>query len=234
MYSRPAIIIAAPRTGGTLLASCLSNHPDIFCVRGEPLLDGMPWKASLPGAADTQILMCILSQFGYQVGMCKITYSQLSPEVRHLIHVIRTKIIHLTRGNVVRCVLSQLMTGSVEAHAHGTGVVNSDAFAVDASYFVKRCKQHMADTCGMRGWIGRSGLESIEVTYADLAGGEGRSVDQMEGKASNKICEFLGVDYPIILKTHLRKVNPARMRSMVLNWDELCATLTTTEFGEMI
>lgn len=234
MYSRPAIILTAPRSGGTFLASCLSNHPDIFCARGEPLLDGMPWKASLPGATDTQILMCIISQFGYKTGMCKVTYDQLSPDVQHLTRVIRAKVVHLVRSNVIRCCLSQLMTGTSATYAHGTGQMNSDAIAIDAVEFVKRCRQHVMWQSCMQDWIDRSGLESIVVTYDELVGGEGRNVDQMTGQASNMICGFLGVDYPVVLRTHLRKVNPVKMRSMVLNWEELRSALAKTEFSEMI
>jgi LPS sulfotransferase NodH len=183
-----------------MLASCLSNHPDIFCVRGEPLLDGEAWRDSLPGMTDSQI----------------------------------PKIIHLVRGNVIRCCLSQLATGTRGKYAHSTGKVNTTAFAVNAVQFVQKCRKHVEEVEVVQEWIDESGLESITVAYEEMIGGEGRSVSQMEGKASNKVCEFLGVDYPVVLETQLRKVNPARIKSMVLDWNKLRAALAVTEFAEMI
>ena len=230
---RPAIILAETRTGGTMLASCLSNHPDIFCVRGEPLLEGMAWKSSLPGMTGAQILLCIFTQLGYKIGMCKVTYDQFE-SVRHIIWAMRPKVIHLVRGNVIRCCLSQLATGTQDVCAHSTGEMNDAAFAVDAAQFVQRCRRHVERVEAMQAWIDKSGLESITVTYEDMVGGEGRSVDRMEGKVSNEVCGFLGVDYPVILKTRLRKVNPPRVRTMVMNWNELRSAIAKTEFTEMI
>lgn len=230
---RPAMILAGTRTGGTMLASCLSNHPDIFCVRGEPLLDGEAWRDSLPGMTDSQILLCIFTQFGYKIGMCKVTYDQFKPVI-HIIRAMRPKIIHLVRGNVIRCCLSQLATGTRGKYAHSTGKVNTTAFAVNAVQFVQKCRKHVEEVEVMQEWIDESGLESITVAYEEMVGGEGRSVSQMEGKTSNKVCEFLGVDYPIVLETRLRKVNPARIKSMVLDWNKLRAALAVTEFAEII
>ena len=230
---RPAIILAETRTGGTMLSSCLSNHPDIFCVRGEPLLDGEAWRESLPGMTDAQILLCIFTQFAYKIGMCKVTYDQFKP-VQHIIRAMRVKIIHLVRGNVIRCCLSQLATGTPGMRAHSTREMNDAAIAVNGVQFIQRCRWHVEGVEVMQAWIDDSGLESITVKYEEMVGGEGRSVDRMEGKVSNEICGFLGVDYPVVLKTHLRKVNPGRIRGMVLEWNKLRVALAATEFAEMI
>jgi len=71
---RPAALITHTRSGGSSLATCLSNHPDIFCPRGEPLLEGTEWREAFPDATSVDILECITRAHFYKVGLCKITY----------------------------------------------------------------------------------------------------------------------------------------------------------------
>ena len=45
--ARPAVVIASVRSGGTYLAHCLSNHPQVFCDRGESLHHDSLWHRYL-------------------------------------------------------------------------------------------------------------------------------------------------------------------------------------------
>ena len=65
--ANPAVIITLQRTGGSWLAGCLSNHPDIFCTRGEPLAKRSLWTRAAPD--DVARLDLILRQQYYKIAM---------------------------------------------------------------------------------------------------------------------------------------------------------------------
>ena len=61
--ARPAVLIASVRSGGTFLAHCLSNHPQIFCDRGESLHYRSLWHTHLT-TNRAKLIYCLTHMLG--------------------------------------------------------------------------------------------------------------------------------------------------------------------------
>ena len=240
-YASPAAIITHTRSGGTFLAACLSNHPDIFCPRGEPLLRGdapertAEWLRAFPSASAIDVLRCIGAASFYKVGMCKITYPQATEEVLAHLKEVGARIIHLTRKNVVRVAVSQYITGAVVTgalpdHTEHTGrPVDPVSIVLQPGGFIERCRWLVEQQQKMTAALAALGLPVLPLTYADMMDGEGHEGTELPQWLSHYICEFLGVERRI-LGSHLRRVNHYPPSTLVSNWSQLREQLELTEF----
>jgi len=64
---QPAILLTEPRTGGTFLAGCLSNHTDVFCARGEPFHRGSRWGVACQDEVERLVAFLRLTDFASYV-----------------------------------------------------------------------------------------------------------------------------------------------------------------------
>ena len=221
IYADPAMIIAHTRSGGTFLATGLSNHPQIFCPRGEPLLRGMEWGEALGDVSDTEILDCITSAALYKIGMCKITYRQVTEKIVEYLRELGAPVLHLVRENYLRVAVSQIITGRVcsgglDHKAHSFDVLDAPRVNIDPERVLQRCADMDQRVRGMRETL--DGLRVLPLTYSQLVGGEGREAQEI--KCGDGICDFLGVDrYP--MPVQLRRVNRYSLGAMIENWGEV-------------
>jgi len=72
--AKPFIILANVRTGGTFLAHCLSNHPEIHCDRGETIHHGSIWRKRATATPFADLFYLLLRQEGYHASGFRMIY----------------------------------------------------------------------------------------------------------------------------------------------------------------
>ena len=238
VYARPALLITHTRSGGTMLNYALSTHKRIFWTRGEPLLRQMEWGKAFPGAPDTNILNCITRASFYTVAGCKITYEQMTSHIWDWIQEKKPKILHLTRENMIRVIVSQMITGLVASqkldhHAHSFDVLDIARVTVDPQILIARAQRQDRAIASMRKRMAEiSGLSVLELTYDEITGGQ-NEIDEIPSEIAEQICNFLGVRLEN-LACDLRRVNRAPLSEIVENWEAVKKVISATEYRGMI
>ena len=235
---QPAIILAGPRTGGTFLACCLSNHPDIYCTRGEPFHRGSRWGVACQD--QTERLKLIWCQQHYRACMCKLMHNHASREqVWQCIieYEPQVKIIYLTRENIVEQSVSVAIniaqrSGKVCDHpTHTFEQVHPTPATLDPYDVFNWCRsltQRQGD------WSQRfqeSGLPVLHVTYEQMT--RGVETSSIANSATEEICQFLEVPYREMY-SDMRKLHRGTMAETVANWDEVVAFLQQTDFADNV
>lgn len=237
--ARPAIIVAAIRAGGTFLSHCLSNHPNIYCNRGEPLHHGSSWSAAFNG--DRRLLLrVLLNQTGYQISMCKLTYVQafhrdIWPEIQRL----KPWVIWLRRANMIRQALSvainqQARAGQLVHPQHTFEPTEPVRIEIPPGQFLRYLDGLTQQNT--RAEMRLSSLPHVlpmvyeEITsnpwHHDTAAG-------LSSKARMQICLFLGV--PIRpMPTDLIRVNPGPLSELLVNWDEIRQAIMKSPYSELL
>jgi len=234
IYSEAGAIITHTRSGGTFLANCLSNHPQIFCPRGEPLLRGMEWGTAFSEASAVQIIDCITSAAFYKVGMCKITYDQTSKQVFNYLSKRRAKVIHLARENLLRVAVSQAITGMVASGqlghaAHSFESLDPPTIHMNPREVIGRCKFMWDRIRKMQNMLSAYKFTVLYVSYADMVGGEGSEATAIATPIAESICDFLGVERRELYGC-LKRVNKAPLSKLVENWDQVKAAVEGTVY----
>ena len=211
--ARPAILIAGPRTGATFLCCCLSNHPQVFCARGEPLHWGSRWLHAVPDWKTRFDLL--MRQPFYEVSMFKAMdrnifghaevwefVQQYNPELR---------ILYLERENI----LYQAASCEINRR-HRRGELYSHPTRTFTSVRPRPCKLNPARVLQQYRWIkgdvarnrrclAETKVPTLHLTYETLTA------------QSSRICEFLGVRHEL-LRTGLKKVHVQPYEELVTNW----------------
>jgi hypothetical protein len=224
----PFLILAHVRTGGTFLAHALSNHPKVYCDRGETLHHLSAWRSA--GVPVDKILATIWKQDGYHASGFRAIYRQaFHAAVWPLIESTRPRVIHLTRRNLARQGVSfgyqQLVRqGKLPFHpVHSFDERMPAPVAVDTAeivgYAVKVRREMAKGRARLAGYKG----PVLEVAYEDLAGG---------GAAPTRarVQEFLGVEREP-LRCDLARDFPAPMSEWFTNWKAIRTGLEAAGFG---
>jgi len=224
LETRPAILIAHVRSGSTFLAHCLSTHPQVFCPRSEPLeMRSAFRKAKL---SPVQILQIVHGQWGYSVAMCKVTYKQVTDPVLNYLTNRQAKVIHLTRGNLLRTAISAILhtrarrgdLPSRQEHSFEVGPLTR--ITVDPENVLKQARKLERQIGRMRERLAGTGLPVLELTYAQIVGAEAMEASALPPETNRRICEFLGVqDSP--MTSPLRRQNLYPLSLIVENYDVL-------------
>lgn len=234
----PAVIVAALRSGGTFLAHCLSNHPQVFCDRGEPLHNGSVWCSTLHPSRKA-LLSALLNQTGYRVSMCKLTYGQaFMREIWPFLLERQPKVIWLRRENAVRQAISVLINrearrGKIKRPQHTFSAARPGGrVTLDAEAVLKTAR-------GLRRHDGNAGKrlrklnDVLRLSYSELTGGEHASADRLPGRTVARICAFLGVmDWP--MGSDLKRVNPYPLRDTLVNWRSVVQAVRDSEFASCL
>lgn len=229
---RPAVILAGPRTGGTFLSSCLSNHPGIFCTRGEPFHRGSRW-----GLVDNQAdrLRIIWGQSHYQVAACKLMHNHaMRDDVWQCIADCQPMILYLTRENVVKQAVSVVIniahrSGDAPSHpTHTVNLVHPSPVKLDPYSVFNWCRSLMRRREYWREKLVGTGLYVLPITYEQVTGDE--EVTSIPESVARGICEFLGVDYED-LHSGLRKVHQGTMSETVSNWSQVVNFISRTDYA---
>jgi hypothetical protein len=234
--SRPAVIIAAIRSGGTFLAHCLSNHSQIFCERGEPLHHGSVWHRTMK--PDRQrLLAALLDQTGYQVSVCKLVYVQaFHRDIWPWLEKRRPMVIWLRRENAIRQAVSMLINKRAR---HGKITQAQHSFTAGHPVRAELAPDQVLRAA--RGLQERdlwaikrlAGWKTLELTYAQVVGGEGTMASSMPDETCERVCTFLGVRMEA-LGCDLQRVNPYPLSKMLSNWPAVRRAIKGSEFAEML
>jgi len=239
MYPWPHIkfvIVAHTRSGGTFLAHCLSNHTQIFCDRGEPLLSGFSYKRYLD--RPEQILDLVWRACHYRVAGCKITYKQFSPAVEGHCIANNVKVIHLRRENLLRVVVSQAITGMVQTGKLENHVAHSDEILAPIKIHLPApalCGRIAKMEEAIEDMTRRlSKFDTYPLTYNRLVGGEDQmTTTEIPGNEGPELCEFLGVKYEP-LHASLKRVNRYPLSKMLSNWTTFAYRVREEGYGHLL
>jgi len=201
----------------------LSSHPDISCPRGEPLLPASNYRRPFSGATDTQILTCIGSPEQYRVGIAKVTYKQLTKEIEDWIEQVKAPVIHLARRNVLRVVISQLITGmavtnKIDHTAHAYERPEPVRVELSPGKIVLRCERMVNNRVAMAKRLGR--FSPLDVYYDEMVGGEGNQTDELDPVVGAEICDHLGIPRRT-MTVQLKRVNGYPLFKLIKNWAEV-------------
>lgn len=230
--AKPAVIIAGVRSGGTYLAHCLSNHPQVFCDRGESLHHDSLWHRHLK-VESAKLLHCLLHMQGYHVSMCKLTYNQAfgSATWRYLKRY-KPAIIWLRRENVIRQSVSLLINraargGKVKRPQHTFTATGPLTIGLSAERILKQAR-------GLRQRDERAARllsnfpHVLKLTYSGIT--DSTKPGKVPVKTAQTICKFLGVPYAP-LKCDLVRVNPQPLSELIRNWPTVEPVLRASEFA---
>jgi len=235
---QPVILLTEPRTGGTFLAGCLSNHTDIFCARGEPFHRGSRWGVACQD--EVERLELIWTQQHYRVCMCKLMRNHALRE-RVWEHLMSreppVKIIYLTREDIVKQGVSIAIniahrSGKMRDHpTHTFETVHPQPVTLDPYDVFNWCRSLTERHRDFNQRLVECGLLVMRITYEQITGDAEVSV--IGRPIAEEICQFLEVPYQE-LHYSMRKLHREPMAQTVANWDELVAFLRSTEFASYV
>jgi len=234
----PAVIITLQRTGGSWLAGCLSNHPDIFCTRGEPLATRSKWARVAPD--ETARLDLILSQQYYDVAMCKLINNHAFRPATWKYLTTRTppvKVLFLKRENILNQAISHEINagrrlGTVAGHpTHAFRTTDLPPCKLDPAGVLSRCEDEAGRYFLAESKLIESGLPVLRLTYKQITGGDNAS--EIPENTGRRACGFLGVPY-IPLSFSMRKVHWQPWRDTVSNWKAIVDHLRGTEYEQFV
>lgn len=239
LLTRPVqfIIVSNGRSGSNLLLSLLSSHPRVkHC--GEYYTDNRMKREDFSGRDLLGEFQVQMNRSGFEKAVgTKFLYYQLEaayaekfkvPALRPVQELVLSstdfRIIHLTRRNLLRTVVSMLVaakTGIYRAH-------DQKQLPKDASIEVSPtdCIQRMQAIRGYenlaRQWF--CGHQVLEMVYEDLVSDQHRE--------TSRLLEFLHVDD---MKLKGRMVRQSKsLKDSVANYGELVKALTGTEFESFL
>ncbi|MGH8243808.1 MAG: hypothetical protein ACRETY_10715 [Steroidobacteraceae bacterium] len=241
-----AIILTTQRTGSTFLVQCLASHPQIHCITellvGAHLEPPALVRSSRIFTKAARFLMAggwhprrAMRRF-YQssdkpVSIFKAMYNQVSNPLT-LGYLTRNKdihVVHLRRRNLLKMHVSQLLMPEKRNaiwEPHTTEPLPPLTIRVDPAAAIDEMRrarlkyQHFENI-----FVGH---RRLAVVYEDML--DNQRLRPSEGR---RICEFLAVeDHP--MHSSFIKLNPESLEAMVLNYGELAATVSRTEFADLL
>jgi len=159
----------------------------------------------------------------------KVFYNHLTDdEWKRLLAWRDLKIVHLTRRNRLRTVISleiAFKTGQWTQSGKGkSGEFKEKRLRLDSSKLLKRIEQIEENEAKARTRF--RGREILEVVYEELV----RSPKAI----FESVGTYLGVDGIDFSKIKLRRQNPETLHQLLINYDEITATLRNTRFAEYL
>jgi len=236
--ANPAVIITLQRTGGSWLAGCLSNHPDIFCTRGEPLANRSLWAGAAPD--DVARLDLILRQQYYKIAMCKLinNHAFRPPVWKYLTaKTPPVKVLFLKRENILNQALSHEINagrrlGTVAGHpTHIFNRTELPPCRLDPAGVLARCEDEAGRYFLAESKLTKENLPVLHLTYEQITGGkEASGILESECR---RICDFLGVHYTP-LSFSMRKVHWQPWREIISNWKAIVDHLRGTDYEQFL
>jgi hypothetical protein len=238
-----AVILTTQRTGSTFLVECLGSHPDIECA-GEILI-GAPDRPRPQYRGRFKQLVKIANVFtsgawrpahrmdGFYAGgdvkvrAFKAMYNQLANPfaLRYLRENTSIRVLHLSRQNLLKVHVSRILMGKRD-RVQAVTPVEAVRTYVDPRRAIASIRKARARYAHFEALF--SGHPRLPLSYEGLF--DDQHLDAGTGRA---ICDFLGVA-PHPMKSKIVKLNPESLREIVINYDELAAAISRTEFAEML
>lgn len=229
----PFLILAHVRTGGTFCAHALSNHPQVYCDRGETLHHLSAWRQA--GVPARKIMAAIWAMDGYHAAGFRAIYRQaFHPRVWPMIQAIGPRIIHLIRENVARQGVSygyqqMVRQGRIPFHpVHSFAERIPEPVEVDpaelVAYAVKVRDEMQAGAARLAEYPG----QVLQMTYEEMTGEH--TASWMALGVGDRIADFLGVRHRV-MGVDLRRDFPVPMALWFSNWRDVRRALKRAGFG---
>jgi LPS sulfotransferase NodH len=217
------IVLTRSRTGSNLLLSFLNSHPHVFC-EGEIF-------ATMQGADPVARLRRAFGKQPRHVrakGFKIFYYHPLDAKAdglwRELENREDIRVIHLTRENILRTLVSRKIAG-IKGAWTGTRFDPAEAEDKRVTFTVSELEAGFRET---RGWEESAAVRFLRhpvlaITYEELVR---NSLD-----VNRRLLEFLGVK-TVVPHTDLRHQNPENLRELIRNYDELKQNFAGTSWGK--
>jgi len=218
------IILTRSRSGSNLLSSFLNSHRQIY-TRGEIFwnLNGRDWKRVL--ADEFAKEPTYIKARGFKIFYY---HPQDDPDCElwdHLKSMEDLHVIHLRRENLLRVLTSRKIAGASDVWATHQATAGSDGKPVDkrVRFSIEELETAFQET---RDWeqMARERFSEnpfLEISYEDLVAERQVTVA--------RVAEFLDVDR-FDAETTLRKQNPEPLGALIVNFDELKAHFSKTQW----
>lgn len=228
----PFLILAHVRTGGTFVAHALSNHPQVYCDRGETLHHLSAWRKNRVPVP--KILGTIWKMDGYHAAGFRAIYRQaFHPDVWPIVEMVQPHIIHLVRRNMARQGVSfayqQLVRqGKLPFHpVHSFNGSQPDMVAADPRAIVALAMKVRREMEKARSRLASYRGQILETAYEDVTGD--REAGFMADGATTRIEDFLNIQ-PARLPVLLRRDFNMPMSQWFTNWPEIRKALKKEKF----
>ena len=235
IFTRPTqfIIVSNGRSGSNLLLNLLTSHPRVSHC-GEYFTDKRMKQEDFSGRDVAVEFRDELKRKGFEKAVgAKFLYYQLEEEYAERFDVpslktvqefvrsdVRLKIVHLTRRNLLKTVVSMLVAAKTGVYrAHDQKELPRDAAVfIDPADCIRRMEEIQQFENRVREWFRHHDVH--EMVYEDLV------ADQ--DKQTNRLLKFLRVDS---MPLQGRMVRQSRsLQDSVSNYEELAAALAGTDF----
>jgi LPS sulfotransferase NodH len=228
------VIAGTPRSGTTWLVSALNAHPDVFCageLLDDPHLADNPRFAADPWAGLPKVFESSLGNkaaVGFKIFYfhCWDYHKEHAAIWDRLRDDTDLRVIHFTRTNLLRLVLSWEMARKTDRWALGAG----DAPIVDAP----RCMLPVPELLRKFSEV-ETGLERMRdvfqrhhqfsLTYETLFADTERAMGEVEA--------FIGVQRRFVRGAQ-RKQETRTLREAIANYDEVAAALSATRYAHFL
>ncbi len=223
---KPFVIVCHPRTGSTLLHTYLNDHwqihsyGELLSMEMDSLLNGKSaggfyarkMKRKFPG-----MIKAVGFKFFYQYGELKNGI-----EILDLIrHDTTVSIIHLTRRNKLRTVLSYQLAKETDSWTKGRN--DSALIKVETDRLIHDLERLESWEMAFDDYF--SGHQVLKVSYEDLVSDPQKILKDVQ--------EFLGVQ-PRKLRTVLARQHEGPLQGYILNPEEVRAALSGTPWCDML
>jgi len=236
------LILAAQRTGSTVVGDALDQHSEISCER-EMFLAGQKrprsynqflqhshWRRLEARLRPARSIESYLRGFFHAepplraVGM-KLMYNQRSAVLDRWIDVHRPRIIHLVRHNAVKVIVSRLTAERRGVYHVGSNEQAPEgAVEIPTEKLLSELEKLEAAVADQRSWL--ADRDALEISYEEL-------LSDREALFT-RLHEYLGVSPAGVPPLPLRKVNPDELARAVANFGELEERLRGTRFADQL
>lgn len=228
--SRPALVVADNRSGGTFMMYSLSVHPEIFATRHEPFCM-TSWRAA-SGMDERQVIHTLTTIPQFRVGIFKVTHKQFMDSGHlHSFFVERPsgKVIHLWRENVFRQAMSYVASTGIR-FTEQTELPMVECVPAEVLNFIRaKVTERERVRNRIAGMVGAENMLCIK--YENMIGGEGGEAGEISPDIAACICRFLGVTVLPLSNPGMRTTTPFKARRFVANYAELERVISGSEFA---
>lgn len=224
------VILFTGRSGSSYLASMLNSHQNILCEgemlaqiisSGEQPGKQIEWSRRFFESARSNDVLAV----GYKTKVDDVVDTK---GFAGILTTMDVKIIHLTRENLVKQVVSAInakrlheKTGQWNVRDEGDRL---GALAVDPAQFDRVLRNRINGESRLAAFVAELQLPTLRVLYEDLLAAREETI--------RGICTFLGVPYEHVV-SEFKKHTPDDLRTVISNFDELKMGYAGTPFESM-
>jgi len=176
-------------------------------------------------------LRCLLHQPHYVVSMCEVTTHQMSlPSVWEYLVELQPKVIHLYRKNVVRQAVDMELARTHLQSRHSMVEVPRIQMRMASDVVLRIAQARVQTTMELCKRYRAFFADVLDLSYAEIVGGEGMAAEAIPKATARRICKFLEVPRAV-MGCRLKAINPQPLRVILVNWPEVKKAIAASEFA---